>query len=421
VSGLGSGMKKTVHVLVYEIISLISRFSFWFAAVGVPLIAFVIFSVFAGINSRNGANQSVSSVVSEFLAEPETTQPDGYVDLSGVIQQLPSGTNSVQLLAYHDEQVARSALDAHQIRGYYVIPPDYVQTGEITYITSNINPSAIDNSNQIEYVLNYNLLDENAALLNLAQAPMNLQDISLSNEPVRNQNNALTFFLPYTVTLLFYFMIMGTSTLLLNSISKEKENRVIEILMVSMTPGQLLTGKMIGLGIVGLFEILIWGGTGYVLLRLSGQNFSLPPEFQLPLSILAWGVVFFILGYLLYACLMSGLGALVPNLREASQTTFIVALPLLIPLLLISILIEDPNGWLAIILSMIPLTSPVTMMLRLAATTVPVWQLLLSIGLLVVAVILAIRAAAGMFRAQTLLSGQSFNLRKYLLALAGHG
>jgi ABC-2 type transport system permease protein len=131
--------------------------------------------------------------------------------------------------------------------------------------------------------------------------------------------------------------------------------------------------------------------------------------------------VFFILGYLLYACLMSGLGALVPNLREASQTTFIVALPLLIPLLLISILIEDPNGWLAIILSMIPLTSPVTMMLRLAATTVPVWQLLLSIGLLVVAVILAIRAAAGMFRAQTLLSGQSFNLKKYLLALAGHG
>jgi ABC-2 type transport system permease protein len=83
------------------------------------------------------------------------------------------------------------------------------------------------------------------------------------------------------------------------------------------------------------------------------------------------------------------------------------------------VLIEDPNGWLAVTLSLFPLTSPITMMLRLAATTVPLWQNLLAIALLVGSVALAMRAAADMFRAQSLLSGQSFKLKTFLLALVG--
>jgi ABC-2 type transport system permease protein len=139
----------------------------------------------------------------------------------------------------------------------------------------------------------------------------------------------------------------------------------------------------------------------------------------LPPSFLFWGAVFFLLGYGLYASLMAGVGALVPNLREASQATFVVILPLLIPLVMISVLIEDPNGALALGLSLFPLTSPVVMMTRLSAAQVPLPQLLLSAALLAVTAALVVRTIADMFRTQTLLAGQTLTLKRLFALLSG--
>jgi ABC-2 type transport system permease protein len=215
-------------------------------------------------------------------------------------------------------------------------------------------------------------------------------------------------------------LIVGSATLLLNNISKEKENRVIEVLLTSVTTGQLLTGKILGLGIVGLGQTLFWFGTSYLLLNLSGRAFHLPSAIHLPVSFLLWGLVFFILGYAVYASLMAGLGALAPNLREASQTTFIITLPLIIPLFLSSsVFMQAPNGTIATALSLFPLSAPVAMMARLSAGGVEWWQPLMAALLLAASAVLIVRAVAGMFRAQTLLLGQAFNLKAYLRALAG--
>jgi ABC-2 type transport system permease protein len=219
--------------------------------------------------------------------------------------------------------------------------------------------------------------------------------------------------------MLYYVLILMSASLLLNSVTKEKENRVLEILMSSVSSRQLLTGKITGLGIASLFQAVIWVGTGFAVLRLSGRSFDISHAFQLPLSFLAWGFIFFVLGYALYASLMASVGALVPNLREASQATFIVIIPLVIPLMAISIIIRDPNGALATILSLFPLTAPVTMMTRLAATSVPLWQTTLAAILLALTAVWIVRAVANMFRAQTLLSGQPFSLQRLFRALAG--
>jgi ABC-2 type transport system permease protein len=145
----------------------------------------------------------------------------------------------------------------------------------------------------------------------------------------------------------------------------------------------------------------------------------LPAEYQLPPGFFFWGIVFFIFGYGLYASQMAGVGALVPNLKEASQATFMVIFPMILPLFFISILIEEPNGTLATVLSLVPWTAPVTMMLRLAAGEVPLWQLLVSSALLAGTAVLILRSVARLFRAQTLLSGQPFNAKIYLNALLG--
>jgi ABC-2 type transport system permease protein len=412
-------MSKTLEIFKHEIITLVVRFSFWFGAVGIPLIAFLIYSIVGGISQSSGGAEVLGSVLAEVLAQPEVDLPDGYVDRGDLLVEIPAFMEEAALMRFADEQAARAALEEGEIDMYFVISPDYVQTGNITLVSEQFSIDTVDSPGLLEDALAYNLLAADTQRFERFRRPVDFQETSLATEPVRDQDNALTFFLPYGVTILFYVMIMGSASLLLNSVSKEKENRVIETLMVSVTPRQMLTGKMLALGLVGLFQVVIWGGTAFVLLRLSGNTFSLPPEFQLPTAILLWGLVYFILGYMFYASLMGGLGALVPNIREASQASFVIVLPLLVPLFLISILIEDPNGTLAVVLSLVPMTAPVTMMLRLAAVSVPAWQLAASVGFLIVAVFLAIRAAAGMFRAQTLLSGQEFKLKTFFLALAG--
>ena len=118
---------------------------------------------------------------------------------------------------------------------------------------------------------------------------------------------------------------------------------------------------------------------------------------------------------------MAGVGALVPNMRESSQLTTIVIIPMVIPVVLMSAMIEKPNSIMTIALSLFPLTSPTTMMLRIASGAVPLWQPLLAAALLALTAFLVVRAAAGMFRAQNLLSGQPAGFKRFFKALFGKG
>jgi ABC-2 type transport system permease protein len=206
---------------------------------------------------------------------------------------------------------------------------------------------------------------------------------------------------------------------MLNSVTNEKTNRVIEILLTSITPQQMLTGKIIALGLVGLLQTVVWLGAGMLLLKISGNTFPLAAAIQLPGITLLWGIIFFLLGYAVYASLMAGIGALVPNLREGSQLTTVVIIPMIVPLILISTLLNTPDSPLAVFLSLFPFTSPVTMMMRIAATSVPTWQVGLAILLLTGTAWLLVRASSRLFRAQNLLAGQSTNIVSFIKALAG--
>lgn len=409
-------MKKTLLVLRQEVLVTMLRPSFLFGMFGLPLIGVLVFLVF----SRANQNQSTAGIITQIMTDAAEVQAEGYVDLSGTIKTLPEGITEQQLMAYTDERAAEQALDNGEIAAYYLVPGDYLETGTVIYNRPDFNPiSAQIQSDAFEWVLRYNLLEGDAALTNLSYGPRDLERVSLAAEPERDQGNMLSFWLPYGVTLVFYMVIMSAASLLLSSVAKEKENRIMEILMSSVTARQLLTGKIVGLGIVGLLQTVIYVGVGRGLLSASGRVFNLDAAFQLPVSFLIWAVVFFLLGYAVYASLMAGLGALVPNLREASQATMVVVLPLIIPLFLISMMIEEPNGSLATIFSLIPFTAPVAMMLRLSATHVVWWQPALAAGLLLITALVIIRAVAGMFRAQALLSGQQFSIKLYFKALLG--
>ncbi|OGN72243.1 MAG: hypothetical protein A2X25_00850 [Chloroflexi bacterium GWB2_49_20] len=413
-------MKKIRIVLINEIITLLSRPSFWLATLGIPLVAGLLFAAVGTLNMNSATSQAVSQIFSG----PAEMRPEGYVDLSALVRSIPESIPAGTLLSFPDEKAARAALAQGQIAAFYIVPKDYLQTGKILYIRPDLNPLASggDQSTLFRWALQVNLLGGEMLLSSLVNGPLAVQDVSLApaGEAGPDQSNPLAFWTPYAVTLLFYFLIMGSASLLLSNISKEKENRVIEILLNSVTPTQLLTGKIMGLGLVGLGQAILWLGTGFVLMNLSGRVFTLPSEIHLPGSLVVWGVVFFILGYAVYASLMARLGALAPNLREASQVTFVIMLPLIIPLFFSSsVFMTDPNGLIATGLSLFPLSAPVAMMARLSAGGVPWWQPPLSALLLAGTAVIIVRAVAGMFRAQALLSGQGIKVRTYLLTLIG--
>ncbi|MCX6038732.1 MAG: ABC transporter permease [Chloroflexi bacterium] len=411
-------MKKILLVLKNELTTIISRPSFWLALVGLPLVGALIFTGIGAINKSASATQTVSQVFSG----PQDTRPEGYADLSGIIRQIPESVPPATFVAYPNETSTRQALAAGEISAFYIVPADYIQKGEITYIRPDFNPLASrgDQSNLFTWVVQVNLAGGDILFTNLVNGPLKVDETSLAVIASPDENNPLALWTPYIITIIFYMLIVGSASLLLSNISKEKENRVIEILLTSVTPRQLLTGKILGLGIVGLGQTVFWFGTSYILLNLSGRTFQLPSAIHLPISFLAWGLVFFILGYAVYASLMAGLGALAPNLREASQATFVITIPLIIPLFLSSsIFMQAPNGTIATVLSLFPLSAPVAMMARLSAGGVAWWQPLLAAALLAATAVLIVRAVAGMFRAQALLSGQAFKLKTYLRALAG--
>jgi ABC-2 type transport system permease protein len=411
-------MNRTILVLKNEFTTVVGQPSFWLTLALVPTISFLILVMVSYFQKNSGAGK-IPNPLTQLIAPTSGPALEGYVDLSGLILALPPNLTD-RLQKYNNQAEAQNALQQGKIKAFYVVGKDYLQKGTLTYVRPDFNPLAgMSQADVIQQALAYNLLDGNLALAERIDLPMNLEVVYLSSQPARDPGNLLTFFLPYIVTLMFYFVILESASLMLGSVTSEKQNRMLEILMTSVTPIQLLTGKFIALGLVGLLQTLVWSAAGYAMLQYSGQTFNLGASFQLPPSILAWGVVFFLLGYAIYASLMAGIGALVPNLRESSQATTILMIPMILPLMLISAIISKPNGLLSVILSLFPLTGPVTMMTRLAAGSVPIWQLILSVLLFIATAWIIIRTAAGLFRAQNLLSGQNFKLSLLFKVIAG--
>lgn len=408
-------LRIVLLVIRNEIITKLTQRSFLLAVFGLPIFGAVV------MFGMNFVNRQAPDLAGQLVTDTAQTLPAGVVDQAEILLWAGADAFDPILRPYADTDGAAQALAAGEIGAYFVIPPDYIATGEILFITDGQTPLEPPRSARLlEGLVASSLLGGDGEKAARVNTPYQLRMETLNTQGARDDDNPFTFFLPYAFTLLFYFVIFGTASHNISSMTIEKENRVIEILMTTISPRQMFTGKILGLGIVGLFQAGVWLGTGYALSRLSGSTFGLGAEFALPPTIWGWGIVFFLLGYTLYAALMAGIGALVPNLREASQAAFVVNSPLILALMLIGVLINDPNGGLAVGFSLFPFTAPVVMMTRLSAgVIVPLWQLLTAVGLMLIAVVLVIRAVTGLFRAQILLSGDHMTLRRFVGALAG--
>lgn len=405
-------MRNTWLVIKHEIQSILSRPSFWIMTFLFPAIV-IGFQMGSQILAQNVAEREIAKVTSG-------EEAIGYVDESGLIRAIPDDVPSGLFVAYPDEDAARAALENGDITRYYLIPADFVAGGDLVLVEREFRPfKSLISSDPIRAVIHANLVGDEALAELIADPLAKVEATPLAPLGGTDVDSPLAFIVPYATLFMFFFVITMSSGFMLQSVAKEKENRVIEVLLVSLRPREMMLGKVIGLGAVALLQMGLWLGTGLFALSrgavvaLGAVAFALRPGF------VVWALLFFVLGYLLYASLMGALGALAPSSREGQQFTFMLLLPLMVPMFLVNLLIQAPNAPLPVFLSLFPLTAPVTMMTRLAATGVPVWQPLVSLMLLAATTYLVVATTARLFRAQTLLAGATLTPRRIWEALRG--
>jgi ABC-2 type transport system permease protein len=410
-------MNKAVLILRYEIGSVFRSKSFLFFAIGLPLLAALVYAAVA-LLGHSGADATAASDREEEFGDLSV---EGYVDHAGLLDPMPSDVPPGVLQPFPDEASALQALQNGEIAAYYVIPAGYIETGELIYVNPNYRwPNSSEQAWMMKSALFSALVGDDTSRLERARQPMEVENRPL--DPAQMDapaDTALTFYIPYGITMMIYVVVLIAASLLMTSVTDEKKNCTLEVLLSSLHPQELLAGKIVGLGIVGLLQAALWIGTGYALLRLSGRTFDLPAQFALPPTVLFWGIVFSLLGYAVYASLMACLGALAATARQASQIAFLVIWPLIVPLFFLPALIENTRGALATALGIFPLTAPVAMMARLAVGGIPSWQPPVAALLVAGAAAYAVKVASSLFRAQTLLSGRPFSIGQFVMALLG--
>lgn len=425
-------MSKILLVIRQELINTFNRRSYLIVAFGIPLLAVMILGVVKVVQSRSGDDSSDSTSP----AEEWEMGIEGYIDQSGLIQAIPPDLPEGYLISYENEEEAKGALASGEISAYYIVPADYIEKGEIYYIFPK-SRSLIENGQEwvMKWTLLFNLLGGDLEAAGRIWNPVGeLSERVISASDTEGaaaasdacdrpgsacQANELVRLIPSLMAILFFMTFMTTSTMLFQSIGTEKENRTLEVLLLSISPRQMLAGKTIGLAAAGLLQTIVWLGAIYTTFNLGGSTLSLPEGFTFPVDILIWSLIHFLGGFGIYASLMAGVGALVPKMKDAGAATMIAMSPILLGYMvgIIAPIAEMADSILPLTLSFFPLTSPIVMVMRLTDSVVPLWQLLLSTGLILATNILINRATASMFQAQVLLSGQPFSFKRYFQLL----
>lgn len=410
-------MNHIRQVFTYELGRNLRRRGYLFATFGIPIIALLLlvgYHFVTTLNQDGSEPQAGSSAGNIFGVpnDPNAGRSIGYVDLANVV---PEGMNTEIMRPYADESAAQAALEAGEIDSYYVIAADYWETGDVTLILPTLSMDRITEGpvrNLIQSALREQIDDE--ALYFRLVDPSNVQQVNVQREaPAGSQDFGASFLLVYVFVIALMLSLFMTNGYLLQAVIEEKENRVVEILISTLRPSQLLIGKILAYGVLGLFQLVVWVAALLIALQLGQvlEGISILAQLFIPMDALPLVLLFFLLAYLMFAAGYGIIGALSTSMREGPQFVVVFTLPAVIPLYFITSFIETPDATLPVILSLIPITAPLAMTMRLLVTVVPLWQIGLSIGLLVLMILFLMWLAGRLFRVQILLSGQLPRLR----------
>jgi len=394
-------MNKTMLLIRHEFLTVVRRKAFIILTLAFPVVALL------GILA--------AQVIPKMITPTVTIEKIGYVDNTGMF----SGSvteDQLQLVPYNSEDTAKTALVNKDITDYFVIPSNYLATGLVQRYTlkNEITPSSATQTVIRDFLLNNLLKGNDAAVVNRAKSPLNIASTTLNSTGAvaARQGGFAALILPYIFSILLMLAIFTSSGYLLQGLVEEKENRVMEILLSSVSPRQLLAGKVIGLGAAGLVQIVVWLISTNFIMKIASSSFgNVIGSLQVPPDFLILGIVYFILGYLLMAVLMAAVGSVSPTAREGQQMSAFFIIPVIIPIYFMGLIMEHPENIAVKILTFIPFTAPLTVIVRLGLSEIPIWELGLSILILILTIWGCFVLATKLFRTYLLMYGKRPDLK----------
>jgi ABC-2 type transport system permease protein len=300
----------------------------------------------------------------------------------------------------------------NDIKEFFIIPADYVSTGLLQRYSIGreleIPPPKLA---AIRSFLTDNLLAGKVSdqVIARVEASPALVTTTLTSEGVAapEQGGFAGFVVPGIFGLLLALAIIFSSTYVLQGLSEEKESRLMEILLSSISTRQLVIGKVLGIGAAGLLQVVVWVAMAPLLLNMASSSFGgFLATIRIPGGFLALAVVYFILGYLLFAILSAGVAAVSTSVREAQGLAGVITMFAVAPFWFLSLIMIMPESPAWVVLSIFPLTAPVLMMLRMGLTGVPAWQLMVSILVMGVTVVGGLLLVAKLLRTYILMYGK---------------
>jgi ABC-2 type transport system permease protein len=314
---------------------------------------------------------------------------------------------------------------------------DYVELSKSIKLISEDSPSLtlISNiENQLEKILtdlNFEKVGLDLTLIKNSNIYINLFQESFEGEETTKVDGLIKVLFGLVLGGLLYMFIFIYGSMIMRSVIEEKSNRIVEIIISSVKPTQLMMGKIIGTSLAGLTQVLIWNFLGFIILNIVGSSMGVSTEnmsnldslqaadvepfaieilsavFNLPIfNILISFVLYFLFGYLLYASIFAAIGAAVDNETDSQQFMLPISIPLIVALYVGMLTVpEDPGGTISTFFSHFPLTSPVVMMMRIPYG-VPIYEQIISLSILVVTFFATVWFAAKIYRVGILMYGQ---------------
>lgn len=331
------------------------------------------------------------------------------------------------------QEELKNAVLKEEIDAFLFIRNDVFQTAEVTVYTPG--GGGLGYLEKIENILSEivrekRLIDKgfDKTVIELVESNVQVNSVKVTEEGTQKDYTEFFSVFGYILGFMIYMLMFAYGGIVMRGVINEKVNRIIEVINSSAKPMQIMMGKIFGIGAVGLLQVLIWITVAAVISIASGSILpfflgnqstgplttgmevpaqSMPFEIPvIPIGVWISFLFFFLVGYFIYSALFAAIGSAVDQEEDAAQLQTPVTMPLIIPLLFMPAILGNPDGTLAIILSLIPFFSPIIMTARIAATSVPVWQIAASVILCLATLYLTIWFASKIYRVGILMYGK---------------
>ncbi|MFN0119119.1 MAG: ABC transporter permease [Blastocatellia bacterium] len=298
----------------------------------------------------------------------------------------------------------------NRLAGYVVVPANILDQGKMTHHAKNTSDFII--RSMLERAFSVAVREKR--MVNAGLDPAKVESLSRGveldtiNEQGQKEEGQ-SFLLAWVLMFFIYLTILIYGMMVMRGVIEEKQSRIIEVLLSSVKPFQLMLGKLIGVGAVGLTQCATWALTGFLLSSMAAAqmfafgNFKMP---HVPVSLLIYFLIFFVLGFFLYATLYAMVGAMVSSDEDGQQVQMPVTMSIIVPIMLSTMVMRAPDSALSTGLSLFPLFSPILMFMRIAVKQPPFWQIALSIILLIGAILGVIWFASKIYRVGVLMYGK---------------